>query len=58
MDHVILEHTILIQVVEWNSVALNTDLLDKFSQITVGTLSEISEKTMLELARLLLLGVS
>jgi len=57
VDHVILELAVLVQVVEWNSVALNTDLFDKISQITVGTLSKISEKTMLELAVLLLLGI-
>ena len=57
MDEVIFIHSELLQVVERNTVALDTNLLDEVTEFTPRSLSQIGKETVLVLGSLLHGGV-
>ena len=50
MNHVVLILSVVLQVKERNCVALDPNLLYKLSELTVRTLTQISQQTVLELS--------
>ena len=58
VDQVVLVLSVLLQIVEGNGVSLDADFFDKLAELTISTLTEISEQTVLELGALLHAGVS
>lgn len=57
VDQVVLVLSVLLQVVEGNGVSLDANFFDKLAELTISTLTQVSEQTVLELGALLHAGV-
>lgn len=58
MDKIVFVLSELLKIVEWDSVSFDANFFDELTKLTIGTLTKIGEKTVLELGVLLHSSVS